>query len=510
MSDVVGERVLERGVALADSMLWRLQGAYFEALGADAWSAGAVPSYVTTNPVIARAYARVIVAWLRDLVEAAPGARAFDPAQPVYLVEVGAGSGRLAFHLLQALFALLGDSPLAALDVRYVVTDLSDHTLDRLRRHPQLASFVAAGRLDFARFDVERDVALELDSGATLEPGTLANPLGVVMNYVLCGLRSDLFRCEDGALARGLATLVARDAPAGAADVELLAHLDLELAHQPLAAAPYPEPAYVELLERYRATLAGTELVFPIAALRVLDRLRNLSGDRMLLLVGDRGEHHGEDLDGLGPPVLARHGCVSLPVNLHALGEHARAVGGRFLATPHRRASLDICAFLFGPAAQGFAGTIGAYREHVVDGGPDDFFALKKALDAQLTALPLRALLAYLRLAAWDATIFLAIAPTLVARTDDAPAEERAELRRAAREVWSRYFFVGERRDLAHALAVVLLAAGAPAEARGHGETSLALYGRRAPTLRVLAECARQLGDADAAGRLAAEAAAAG
>lgn len=498
------DRILERGVMLADSVLWRMQDDYFVESGARVWSANAVPSYVTSNPVIARAYARVFAAWLRDFIETADAT--FDPGQPVYLVELGAGSGRLAFHFLQSLYALLGDSALAALDVRYVITDLADHTLDRLRRHPQLAPLVAAGRLDFARFDVERDEVIVLDSGRTLAPGTIANPLGVITNYLLCSLRSDVFRCEDGALARSLVTLVARDAPPDAA--QLLPHVDLELEHAPVEdAAVYPEPAYNALLDHYRRTMIGTELVFPIAALRCLDRLRAIAGDRMLLLVGDKGDLREEDLDGLGPPVLARHGSVSLPVNFHALGAHARAVGGRFLSTPHRHASLAICGFLFGPAGQPFRATAGAYREHVVDGGPDDFFALKKALDPQLPALELRALLAYLRLSSWDSTIFHAMAATLLERLVEASPEERGEVRRAARAVWDRYFFLGELRDLPYALGLVALRAGAVDEAIEYLEASLHLYGRGRSALRLLAECHLSLGDEAAAERLAREAA---
>ena len=56
---------------------------------------------------IARAYAKVILGLLKDVFEARPGCPVLgDASQPVYIVEVGAGHGRFAFLVLQALLDL--------------------------------------------------------------------------------------------------------------------------------------------------------------------------------------------------------------------------------------------------------------------------------------------------------------------------------------------------------------------------------------------------------------------
>src|SRR5512133_2789896 len=86
------EYTLESGRPLAQSSLWRLQRRYFDEAGIAAWSAGDVPLYVTSNPFIARTYAQTVAAFVRDGMTA----QTIDPSQPLYVLELGAGSGRFA------------------------------------------------------------------------------------------------------------------------------------------------------------------------------------------------------------------------------------------------------------------------------------------------------------------------------------------------------------------------------------------------------------------------------
>src|SRR4026207_396733 len=115
---------LERDRRLAQAPLSAPpRGASPRRRGAPAWPCGDLPWYVTSNAFIARAYARMVVGWLRDL--AAKGG--LDRAQPVYVLELAAGSGHFAFLFLKKLQAILAGLPaLAFLDVRYVMTDLPE------------------------------------------------------------------------------------------------------------------------------------------------------------------------------------------------------------------------------------------------------------------------------------------------------------------------------------------------------------------------------------------------
>lgn len=59
--------VLGSAQKLQDSVLWRLQDAFYEAMGARSWSEAVVPNFVTSNSHIARSYAAVIIGLANDL-----------------------------------------------------------------------------------------------------------------------------------------------------------------------------------------------------------------------------------------------------------------------------------------------------------------------------------------------------------------------------------------------------------------------------------------------------------
>ena len=171
--------------ALSASPLWQQQRAYFEAQGPSAWASGAVPHYVTSNPYLARAFAEVVVGFAADRARVhGPGARQLT------IVELGAGAGRLGYHLVRALRGAL-DAAAAGWAPVYVLTDLAASTVAWWRAHPWLQPLFAAGLLDIARFDATRDHELVLQvSGklrgsvrvpaaadqATIEAAALAHP----------------------------------------------------------------------------------------------------------------------------------------------------------------------------------------------------------------------------------------------------------------------------------------------------------------------------------------------
>src|SRR5262245_52497006 len=84
---------LEQDQRLSDSLIWTLQRESYRRLGTQAWTSGQLPWYVTSNAFIARAYARMVVGWLRDLLAAG----AVDRGQPLYVIELASGSGHFGF-----------------------------------------------------------------------------------------------------------------------------------------------------------------------------------------------------------------------------------------------------------------------------------------------------------------------------------------------------------------------------------------------------------------------------
>lgn len=488
---------LEESRRFSESILWRLQRAYFAREGLGAWRDGTVPYYITNNPYIARRYAQVVYGWLRDLLRT-PGD--FDFTQPFYVLELGAGSGQLGYHFSRQFTQLLADSALGPILFRYVLTDFNAATLDDWQAHPQLAQLVAAGQLDFARFDATQDQSVQLiHSQTVLVEGKLANPIVVLANYVFDSVPEDVFRFEKGQLFESLVRAMAHPPATDFDDPELLKRTVLAYRHRPAQLPIYPEPEFNEILGYYQKTLQQSCLPFPVTSLRCLQLLRKLSGDRMMVISGDKGFHREQDLDFQGEPGLTIHGSFSMSVNLHALGHYTTQVGGTFLATQHQRLNLDICTFLFGRSGNDYAETRLAFAEAIERSGPDDFFVVKKYLETHFAAMELAELLAFYRLSSWDSAIFVASFIELLKKLPKASDDLKLETYAAVREIWDGYYYLGEDKDVPFALGLVLMGIENYGEAINFFEASLGMHGPDASTFYYLAAChaeARQLDQA--------------
>jgi tetratricopeptide (TPR) repeat protein len=484
--------IFEQDQRLSHSMLWELQREFFARQGVEAWRQGTVPHYITSNPFIASAYARVVLGFLRDCQAGSPP---LNPGQPVYIIELGAGSGRFAFHFLKKFLAVFTRSPLKHIRVKYVMTDFAQKTLDYWREHPSLAPWVEQGWLDFARFDAGHDRELRLrHAGERLAPGGVSNPLVVLANYVFDGLPQDAFVVQAGQLCESLVSLTSPQGEADLSAPDLLDRLEIAYAHRPLNGAYYADPDWEDILRDYGARLADTAFLFPCAALGCLRNLSALSNGCLLLLSADKGYSREEDLLGRGEPGLARHGSFSMMVNYHALGQYVRGQGGQVLGGDRRHNSMSVSAFILGAPPGGAVETGQAFAAAVEQFGPDDFYTLKKGIEKIYDTLTLPQLLAYLRLSRWDANILQGCFPTLLDRVDSLSEAEREALYEAIQQVWDTYYPLGEKRDLAFELGMLLYGMTYYADALDFFQHSLRLYGPDLGTVYNMGMCHYGLG----------------
>lgn len=486
--------LLEENQRLSTSCLWQLQRGYFDRQGVHAFRTATVPHYVTNNPALATAYAQVVLGVLRD--------RRPSAAQPLTLVELGAGSGRFAFLFLQALFALLAPLGLADTLVRYVMTDFTGANLSFWRQHPGLRPFVDAGVLDFAVFDAERDDALTLtETGVTLTQADPRQPLVVIANYVFDGLSQDAFSVKDGRLHEVLMSLYqTTEAPAAAGEDAPFAGLTSTYLERECPADVYPEPEFNAILQGYASDPSEAALLFPVAALRCLRRLADLGGGALCLLCADKGEVDARDARLLGKGGIVVHGSFSLSVDFHAIAAYFRARGGSALTTTFRQPSLALCVFLLDPdpTAPGDHRELRlAYQQAIEDGRAQDLFTLNHAVPRE--SLSFAGLLSLLRLSRWDPQVLQSSLPFLWARLEQATDAGRAELQRAVQRTWASYYHIGEPRDLAFDCGLLLYALDAYPEALGFFERSRALYGADPRTLWNLGLCHVRLQDPAAA-----------
>lgn len=490
---------LEQNQRLSSSMLWRLQRRFYSEQTIDAWRRSIVPHYVTSNTFIAQAYAKLVFGYLRDVLRDAR----HDPQAPLYVLELGAGSGRFSYHFLTSFFAMLEQSVHREVRVTFVMSDFSEKNLQFWRQHSSLQAFVAQGQLDFALVDLSQsqDIML-LQSGATLAAGQISNPLVVLANYVFDSIEQDAFCVEDGILYESLVSLHSTDAETAFDDISLLERVQASFVNVPVQGGDYyAEPALNSLLDFYRNEFAAANILLPTQALRYLDHLRHISNNRLLLISADKGVSREEDIVAAAAPEIATHGSISLMVNYHAIRRYAQQQGGHVLMPPHRQHSLQFCVMLFdqrlaasSPAPHLYAETGQAFEDHLCRINPDDFFVLKRFIQGNAEHLSLAQLLAYMRMSGWDAANFWGCYEAFMQHAATLEGPLRDEVAKMAESVWSIYYPLGEERDLAFALAGLLYEIGHYAEAITYLEHSLRLYGDDAGTLYNLAMCHAQLG----------------
>jgi hypothetical protein len=480
-----GEHILEKGKRLSESLLWRLQQNFFDNLGAQAWTKGIVPHYITGNGWIADAYAKVVLGWLRDCAET------LDPDHPVTLLELGCGSGRFGYLFFERLLDLLNRSSLGPVKVRYVMTDFTESTLEPLRQNPLLRPWINQEILDFARYDASADGEIRLDlSGEVLGPGTLRNPLVVIANYVFDSIPQDAFAVRGGRLHELLVTLTVPDEEEDLDDPTILQRMELSWEERPATPEPYGDPELDAILREYAEGLRDTAVLFPTAAIRCLRRLSQLADGRLLLVAGDKGYCREELIAGRDEPALSIHGSFSLMVNFHALGRWILHRKGEFLCTSHIHSSLCVVAGVLGPAMGTTAvETALAFDDAIERRGPDDFFDLKVGFGHAWDDLTLESLLGWVRLSGWDANILLDAWPALMKHAASAANVFRLEIYRTVHEVWNHYFPLHEARDLAFHLGVLLCEIDCHADALPFFHESAAVYGPNPATIYNIGLC---------------------
>lgn len=494
---------LEQGVRLSRSMIWTLQRSFYERHGVEAWRSEGIPFHITSNTFIAQAYARVVLGWLRDcLHDNSP----FDPAEPITLVELGAGHGRFGYLFLKKLLRLLEGAGLPDVRIQYVMTDLAERNVELWRGNPRLQPFLDSGLLDLACFDASRDTELRLAvSGRVLTPGAVANPMVMIANYLFDSIPQDAFWIEDGRLYESLITVTPRRREADPSDPDLLSRVDLSFHYNPAAPGYYGDPDLDGLLEDSTQRLPATAFLFPVAALQCIQTFRALSGDRLLLLSADKGYHRDEELVlGHGAPCITRHGrgSFSMMVDYRILGESFERWGGEALQPSHRHESLLVAAFLLGRPANGHRETRQAYQAAVEDFGPDDFFTLAPALDLSRDPLSLEQALAYLRLSAWDHRLLWRQIPFYKSCCAELTESRKRELCAAVRQVWDCYFPLGEdEEDLGFALGVLFLEMKLYRDALDFFAESVRFYGLEPGTAYNMGLCHYGLREMEAAAR---------
>ncbi|WNQ13081.1 tetratricopeptide repeat protein [Paenibacillus aurantius] len=480
----------------SEAPIWDLQRAYYEQQGMKAWNYDQVPQYITSNPMIAAAYAEMIFGFLQDRAERG------DSSEPLTILELGAGVGRLAFHVLQQLCALRDYAGIVLPPFRYVMTDLALKNIRTWENHPALQLFIRQGLLDFARFDAVNDTELDLVvSHTTIRPGDLRQPLLIIANYFFDSIPQELIYVGDGKTFECDVLMDRHDDSDLRKPSEALQKITLTYEYR--RAPGYEEDSYPyhDVIELYRQELEDSHILFPVTGLTCLERLNQLSKSGFLLLTADKGDHLLENWKFAEPPQLIHHGSFSITANYHAIRHVFEQKGAQSLFTRHHYKNINVGCILMLETPKSYTHTRLAYRRFIERFGPDDFFSMKEWVDPNIETMELQQILAFWRLGGYDAEFFIQSAKRIVNLLPGASDEEKSDIKLGIHTMWSSYYAMDQGYDQALDAGLVLFEMDMYEDAKWFLETSVQVVeGEPVPTvLYCLAICSYELGLEEAA-----------
>lgn len=465
---------LEPFIRFSESLIWQINRDYYQQAGIEAWSKGIVPHHMTSNSMVGKTYAELVLGLLKDLAE--KGA----VKETVYIIELGAGHGRLAYHLLKHLEKIS-----ALLDLRLppyclILSDIVDKNLFFLKAHPQLQPYFKKGVLEVAYFDAISSKEIHLKySDRTIRTGDLSQPIIAIANYFFDSIPNDLFLIKDKETAVCSVALSTSEDPSEMQPDALLKNLQFDYKKTPVPVPYYHDPIFDEILNDYKELVTDTHIFFPHKGLSCLNNLLDFSDKGLLLLTMDKGFHEIHDLDKREKPDVITHGSFSLWVNYHALGTFCQKKGGKALFPEFSTFHLEMGCLLFLRNADSYQYTNAAYQRFVNDFGPDDFNGIKKAAYFNVSKLTLVELIALIRLSAYDATFFRKMFPRLKQVVHTISTNDRNRVAQTLHQIWDLYFDIGESFDMAYELGGFFYDIGFYEEALTYFQYSADVYGRK-------------------------------
>lgn len=482
--------LLEEKQRFSQSVLWRLQRQFYHQRGPAAWNTGTVPSYVTSNPYIAQAYAHSVLAFLQSAMHRQGEGLSIDPKKPIYIIELASGPGRFAFLFLKKFLALKAASSVKHLNVKYVMTDFTENNLKSWESQPLFKDFLDAGVLEFGLFDIENDQQVRLvRSGKVLTQQMVKNPLVVIGNYIFDTVTQDLFRFEGGNAHEVLVTTRhSQPTQPDFSQPEVMSQFALSYDNRVVDSNKYyPNPDFNKVLSNYKERLSDTTIAIPIGSLVGLSRLIELSGNRMFLLSSDKGYTHEDELFFLNTQHIQFHGSLSMMVNYHAIGEYFKSLGGLYAATSQRQLNLKTVCCLLGGSEERFADALLTFREQVDVFGPYDFYTLLTQIRQNSQTCSVEELLGLIRMSHYDSNVIHEFGKDLLEQVGSLNDQLRLELHLAFERVWENFYPLG--RDLPFDLARVYLAMKRPREAIVYNERSIRMFGEHPVTYSNMGIC---------------------
>lgn len=388
-------QLLEKEKKLSESFLWQLQFNAYTQFGPKAWSHKGVPFYVTSNPYTAHCYAQVVFGYIKD--------NPLSIDEPIYIFDLGAGTGRFAYLFLKEFMSLIENSAFQDLKFRYILTDIAKENFSFWQGHSLLKKYFQTGILDFCYYhhtQKEEPLILELCAEKISFGGQ--NPVVVIANYFFDTIPQDLFRIRDGILEEGLITLYSSKEFDNKEDPEIINHLSWQISFVPIEQTDNlfsNAPQHRELLLRHQQNFENATFLFPSGGLDVLDYFKSLSNSNMLLIAGDQGVATVEQMQAWEPK-LSLHGSFSIAVSYYILATYFEENYGIPLLTEMSDPAFVVMAGILSQDNRSFYETEYAFKNFIDVFEPQDYWHL--GMELEKTPATLEAILLFVKLGKFD------------------------------------------------------------------------------------------------------------
>lgn len=438
-----------RECRLSESALFDIQNHYYSSAGVQAWQ-NSVPFYITSSTHVAENYADLILAFIDDYYQY------LNLDEPLYIIEMATGTGRLSHLLLRELdnkrnyFAKARNLP-----IKYVMTDFAENNTKYWENHEKFKPYVESGLLDFAVFNPMVDTSFTLRcSGQTLSCDTLRNPIVAIANYFFDTIRQDVFRVENKRLHEGLISIM-RNIPPGQSPPEnpeelpAIHEVDCTYRYRELRNENYyPDQRLNNILRFYKHNLREGNVIMPIGGFDVLRNLQQMSSNRVVLLSSDKAYTNYELMGRMSAHSYAIHGgAFSYMVNYDAIGRYFEQGGGRWFKTHSDNWSLQtVCCIEMSQPGCEFERVHYVMEEKVQRLGTIN--TLCTMLVDRSNAAPMEQieyLLSYIRINLADPKVFGIITDRLTPLLPNIQVVQRQELLELMDRAWQNFYhFPGE------------------------------------------------------------------
>jgi SAM-dependent MidA family methyltransferase len=489
-----GIELVESGKRLSECVLWSLIEEFYHTAGITAWED--IPFYPTCNTFIARTYAEMILAFLMDYQAH------LHVDEPVYILEMAAGSGALGYYITrelkrrQAYYECLKPIRLV-----YILTDFTENNVRAWEANPKLQPLAEAGLLDFAVFRPDTDTALTLrHAQTTLSQQTLVNPIISTANYFFDSIAHDLFQVDQGVLKEGQVSFV-RDIQCeqNIAKIETLCKVERFV---PVTSDYYSHPVLNQVLRDYQDTLTEASILFPVGAFRCLDNLLTLSNRNLVLLSSDKGFTEPDYMSSHWDQDWTCHGgTISFMVNYHAIQKYFEQQGGVCWTTAGQSSCLATMQGIMLQHQDTLDWTHSRYyfAEKVDQENPIPhlYHTQKLLYHAQPDEVELifDGYLSFLRLANHDPTLFCDLGADLFLAVEDMTSAQQTKLKHSLAAVRDNFYMIRQGCNPLYWVGMMYWKLGMHEDCIATFQESIATFGPDDQSLYYMANCLEATGE---------------